>query len=1154
MQNLVKSTQARLVLSLLISFQIGFQPLLASAESSPASTSDLVTENSVKKDLDPIWQQFIEAKPTDFKLSYAFNDPAIDQDPYFMRAQNWNSLQNKMASLTFKKTSKNLEIILPDSQKSLILNLPLTPIQATEEFIFLSLDTSSDLFQKAAGKNMKAGEGIFFLSRADLAQQSADGKPAPIFFFPLAGSGWTGTLSSLHLPQIDSIVIANKTESVAIELRDIETVMKAQQINLLMAQALSAKNSRELTKEMYPHPGMTAAFGLFFTGIDLQDLHKSMWPDLQSQAHLDQSSWFLPLLIPFVKKVSSWFPFAIKPAQAFVLPPELIARMVFVGSVLTGMLAASVVIKYAHPGVRKKLKSLRSVEYSVKNPIKFAGQEIKETFDVFAAVTSTAAQVASVTFANSLELFLDRFMPTVAAADHTLVRRFLNNTFYFSRNSMKNVPVNSRTFVLGALVMGSVDTSMVAVQYEVAVPWMAQAIAPHVGEDMQARIEHTFDPMNPNSKQITLQDTIRNGIAYLQVGASSYSVEAKAQAIENVTKEVEAEMKSRGVNPDNPENQLEKENKINQKINIIMKQKGLPDQSQFQFDASTLFSKIPKTLGYRTPEALQTGESFILERRFGLSKNALDKAILVANEWVKNDPSETSRDALALLEETSRAMSFLKNGLQKGREGLAQARAARQQLTILSYEGSVDYAIKYIPETWSRKYSAQATQTASLLFRQSLYSFLSAEGDQLLFANKNNLEKYGELAKNQALIELKKSYPEKLDWSQLSSELKFELKLRTQIEINRLARAEAVKQKANDFKPVNLDWLARRQQQQAQKITDIQMTEYLKSEVGSKADDSHLESLKQKFFREALAKQIGLHIEDQDVARSQGREDYVKMLDVVHQKAEESTISEIKNNANMSAYFEKLSDLEKAKMQMFLYANNYFQAYKEATTELEMVAPTDSAQPGRFQKLRQTEVVRNSRYLTRTLRTLEAFGDDQSMKLGWAGMLNRNIPLASDLIASHKRLMKTFLSTVTVTYAWNFFAWQIHIPYSAFLLFAVSTAATISTPSMWLNRVFRLNGMKAMDSVGSKIAYSLPYAWVTFAGMFPILLFSGDVSAIFSDYIRTPVLSILERIEVKDWLIGALSFSMIAKAIKSKTQPDFTGQAKAPLQCLSLFN
>lgn len=1144
----MKSFNSRLILSVFLSMQIGFEPLVAHANAPGLTntTAKFQAMDEMQKEDDPIWQQFADLKPTaDFKLIFDANDPAIDRDPYFMRAQAWKEISKTSSALGFVKSAGSLEITVPEAQKSLKLNIPLTPIQSTEEFIFMSLDEGSDLFKRAAGGERAAGEGVFFLNREDLIQKARTGAPTPVFFFPLAGSGWTGTLSSLQMPQIESIIIANQEESVVIELRDIETVMKAQQINLMMASALTAKNRNDASQVKFPAAGMTAAFGLFFTGIDLQMPQKSIWKATgQSSAVETTHPWYSEVL----KKISTWMPALVKPSQAFVLPPELVARLVFVGSVLTGMLATSVVIKYAHPGVRQKIKELRAGAEPTKNPLKLAKREIKETFDIFAAVTTTAAQIASVTFANSLEIFLDKFAPSVAAADHSLVRRFLKNTFYFSRDSVRNIPVNSKTFMLGALVMGGVDTAMVAIQYQVAVPWIAQTVSPHVGEDLQNRIDKTFDPTNPQTKQIALQDTIRNGIAYIQIGASNYSTEARSQEIDSVTKEIESEMKARGEDPEDPKLQSEKNRKIEEKINKRLKQKGLPDASNFLFDMSSVFSTIPKILGYKAPEEIQASQSYLLESRFGLSKNALNKAMEVATEWVKNDASQTSRDALAILEETSRSMSFLKGALS-GKEGIEKARKARQQLTILSYEGSVEYVLPHLPETWMKNYSAQAAQAAGLMFRQALYSYLSKEGDDLLFAQTQKAAKYGQEAKKKAFDAMKVDRPEIKDFSNLDSELQFELKLRTQVEINNLARAEVIREKAEKYSPPKLSWYARRQQARAQKETNAKMDAFLETVEGQNAIAEVLFAKKQMLFRDALARQVGLYIEDRDVALAQGREDYVKMLDAVDKKAAEQTESEFKQDPNLVRYLGKATDAEKAKLKMFSYANNFFAKYKEAATESEMVKPIDPAQPGRFQRLRQTEIVRNSVFLTRTLRVLEAFGDDQAMKLGVGDAIIRNIPLASDLLHSHKRMMKTILPALSVSYMFNFFVWQVHIPFSAWVVFSMAVAATISTPSQWLNRVFRMNGLKAMDGVMSKIAYGLPYAWVTFAGMFPIMLFSGDVSVFFSDYVRTPVMSVLGSIGIKEWLAGLSVSALLMSKIKSARKTDY-GEKIQPVKDL----
>lgn len=1155
---LIRSKKTQVVLSLLISLQIAVEPALAKVSSSQTNQSIALqrqthSPNALYKDVDPIWKQFTEAKADGLKLQFSHNDPSLDQDPFFMRSQNWSNQNiNTNNNIEYRQNETSLDIIQKGSKKVLTLKLPLIPIQATEQFVFFSLNEKSNLFQKASGQNEKTGEGIFFINREELSEYAKNNRAVPVYFFPLAGQGWTGKLSSLQIPQSNMLVVANNEESVALELQDVETLMKAEQINLVLASALTLKN-RSGKYLSTPAAGMTASFGLVFTGVDLQMPEKSFWPQkLSAFKSPDESQ--NKFVQNFIEKISSKFNnlAALTQNQSYAmdLSPELIERLVYVGTILTGMLAASVVIKYAHPGVRSKIKSFRSGSMAnTKNPIKIAGREIKEVFDVFASMSTTASQIASVSFANSLEMFLDRFMPTIAAADHTLVRRFLKNSFYYSRDLMRKVPVNSKTFYLGAIVLGGVDTAMVAIQYQAAVPWIAQNAATQLSPESQQRFNDAFDVNNPKYQQIALQDTIRNGLSHIQSGASSYSSEARAQVIDIVTKEIESEMKSKGQDPDDPKFQSLKEKMIEEKINITMKQKGLPDNKYFLFDMSTVYQTIPKTLGYNSPEELQAAESFILEKRSGLSKNALNKAIKTAQEWVRSDNSQEAREALALLQETAKSMSFLVNGIKSGKKGFIEAQKARLTLTLLSYEGSLEYGLKYLPEAWAQKYSKEAANAAGLMFRQALYSYLSKEGDNLVFSSKENAKKHGEKAKEIAFEALKKQYPQIKDMSSLTEGQTFELKFRTQIEINNLAHEEFVKANAEKFSPKKSDWMTRRKQDKALAEAEAKIAEFLKTSEGKKLLDNNnldrINQIKQTYFRNSLAKKIGLHIEDKAIAEAQGRTDYIKMLDLVEQQAQESTDNEIKLDPNMARYFEKISTTEQNKLKMFIYANNFFQQYKDATTLMEMVSPIDPAQPGKFQKLRQTEIVRNSKFLTRTLRIFESFVDDQNMNTSLRGSIERNVPFAGDLLSAHRRMAKVFLPMMTVSYAWSFYAWQVHMPFSAWLIMGVTAAATISAPSQWLNRAMRLNGLKAQDNTSSKIAYSLPYAWVTFAGLFPIMLYSGDVAAMFADYVRTPVLSLIHKIGAKEIALMSAAAVLALAKIRKLNKVDVTGKSNA---------
>lgn len=1148
---------SRVFLSVLISAQIGLEPLLSHAAATgpmpPVAVRPLQAVDRGQKEMDPIWQQFVEGPDTHFSLEFSPEDPAIDQDPFFLRAQSWSRGSTQFKDLASMKSAQGVQIAIPNTTATLNLNLPLTPFHASPEFIFLSADAQSTLFEKAAGSKEAPGEGFFFISRRDLVALALENKPVPVHFFPLSGHSWKGALQALELPQTDHLVIANQSESVAIELQDIETLMKAQQINLVLAASLTAKNRAGRRGDGTAiAPGMTAAFGLFFTGLDLEQPEKSLWKSTRSAAFMLEH----PFVSAALKKMSRFFALpSPSEAQALELSPEVIARVVYVGTILTGMLAASVVLKYAHPGIRKKLASLRENK-NPKNPLKVLGREIKESFDVFAHMTTTSAQFASVTFANALELFLDRWAPA-AAADHTLVRRFLNNSFYFTRNSVRNTPVNAKTFFLGAMVMGNVDTAMVVVQYTVAVPWMAHEVAPYLPPSMQARIEHTFDPNNPNTAKLVVQDSVRNELASIQSGASSFSMESRQQVIEVITKEVETSMKARGLDPLNPQNQTLKEREIEEKINLAMKQRGLPGSEQFLFDASTLFNKLPQALGYRAPEDLAAKESFLLASRFGLSKNALNKAIAAAKAWVQAEGSAPAQEAVAILQETSRTMGFLTNGLKNGAAGLKAARQVRQQLTLLSYEGPVKYAVKYVPETWTQTYSPEGAQAASLLFRQALYSYLLKEGDSLIMASEKDVSQFAQKAKENVQEAMKKEHPELAALTDrefntgLSEKFRLEYKLRLQIEINDLARAQESTLKAAAYTPPKKDFLARRQERKAEREAEEKLAAYLKSSGGQNASEVQIQQWKKAYYRDALARQIGLHLESKEKAQAQGREDYLRMIAFVEKRAEETTETSLQQDAGLKAYFENLGAVEREKLKLSLYANHFFAAYKEATTDLEMVSPLDPAQPGRFQKIRQTEVVRQSAFLTRSLRTLESFADDQAgLKTGFFASLTRNVPLFQDLWNSHRRLIKTILPALTVSYAWSYFAWQVHMPFASFAMLVLTSAATISTPSTWLNRAFRMNGIKAMGGVMSKIAYALPYSWVTFLGMFPIMMYSADFAGLLNDYVREPILGVFGQIPAKTWLEIAAATGFVGAAAKLSGKTNFKEKASSLKQGL----
>ncbi len=1115
------SNKIRSLLSLLLSLQMGLAPALSYGSTPP------VDPLAKFEGPDPIWQQFLNSPADSLEFKYSADDPAIDRDPYFLRSQSWEKTAAVNETFGFQKDHSGVEITVPGTSSLLRLNLPLTPVQATQEFLFFSLDQTSDLFQKAAGSE-KPGEGLFFISRDELFRHAVDAAQAaneanrqqvPVFFFPLPGQGWKGKIKSLELAQIDTLSISNSAgTSIGLELKDVETLMKAQQLNLLMAISLTARNRNVGPNEaILPASGTTAAFGLFFTGIDLDNPGKSLW----SHSIASRLEWLKSYLVP--------------EARAQVLSPDVIGRVVFVGTVLTGMLALSVVLKYASPGIRRKVNELHP-----SNPgdglIKKMGREAVGIFDVFAHVTTTAAQLPAVTVGNAIEMFLDRFAPSVSASEHTLVRRFLNSSFYFARNSVRGAPVNAKTFLLGALVMGSIDTAFVVVQYLVAVPWLCQAVSPYLSPYWQNKINMTFDPNNPNTRSLAIQSSVQTGIAYLMSGASSMSIESRAQVVTLIEREVDKEMVSQGKDPKAPQYQSERKAMIDDRIDQSMKQKGLPAKDGLIFDATTPFSKLAEALGNKTPEDLQGKESFILATRFSLTKTALARALETARADAKRDSSQLAQDTVSILEETSQKIGFIKNGIQSGMSGLREARQVRQQLTLLSYEGPVEWAVRYLPDSWSKEYSPQAAQAAGLIFRQSIYSYLSKEGASLIKPLKSSVTDFGAEAKAKALEDMRQAHPELAGLSpedfkaKVKSTLGFELRLRTQLQINQLARAKADKVEEQTYTPPKIDWLEAHQRKNSEVIANQKLASLLSDKAPRSS--SEVDRLWQSFYTQEMARQVGLYLPD-GAPKSSKPEDVAKMLDFVDKTATSATDSQIKNIKGLSGYLDKQSPAEQLKVRSAMYASNYLEAYKTATTDMELISPTDPYQPGRFQKIRQTSIVRESSFLTHTLRVTESFMNDQAIKPGLLAFFGRNIPLFDDMVQSHQRLAKMFLPLASVSYLWSYFVWQVQIPFGSYILGVATIASTIWVPSQWLNRAFRMSGVKSSDGILGRVAYAVPYSWVTFFGMIPLTLFAPEANLLVADYLLDPLLGVLTQIPMSAWIAAAAAIGVVGVAVKA---------------------
>jgi hypothetical protein len=788
-------------------------------------------------------------------------------------------------------------------------------------------------------------------------------------------------------------------------------------------------------------------------------------------------------------------------------------------------------------------------------------REVREGFDVYAQTMTTLAQTAEISFARGIEIFFDYFAPAVAASNHSLVRRILDHSFYFAMNSAKQAPADANTFAK-SLVFGAIDTSSVIAQYLVATPWMCASASPYVSEDLRQRILHSFDPSNPNLGTIAVNDGIRNELAHLLRGSSSFALERRSQVIEQVTKDVNEELIRIGRDPYAARNESLKTRMIESRVTVLMRQQGL--NGQFMYDTSTLWDQLPKALGYRTPRGMAAGESFVLARRSALSHHALARALKVAQERNLASPSSGNADAVAILQNLSDDFSLaaaLASGATSGpktaRERLQKAYEVRQRLTLLSYEGPIEWIVRNIPDEWAKRWSPEGAQAASLLFRQSLFSYLSPEGMELLKPDPEAMEKFAAKARETAMQEtiadhadLRASPPEAAQ-SQALEKYGAEVEMRAQMAVGQMAREEALRAAAGKFS-LKAGWYQQRLEARAHAWAQEQLDLWMDAQAakGLEPTPGQAEVRGRQLFSAAMAKSVGLRITDprspEVLARAEERaaklqrgeslsaaeqfgevndSRYDLMLARVEEEALKATQGALANDLNLRTYAAKLSPESARRLFLSLYAKYYLQAYSSATTERELVHPLSPNAPGAFQAIRQTRLLRNSLLLTRFVRGAESLADDQILDPTLAGVLARSVPLASDIAQNLRRGVKRMPTALAITYSWNWYFWGVHMPIGAWVLFVATSPLAIGVPSQWLTRAFRMNASPVMGGWVASISHNVAYAWVTFLGLIPVVLYNADVTHAFNDFVRDPLLGAMAVIPRETWLATAATMT-----------------------------
>jgi hypothetical protein len=1032
---------------------------------------------------EPVLEQ-LEKTEVPMQLGLSADDPTLDEVPFFLQGQSWTENdvgQTRSGKIPYNEDDNSLSISLPTGTWH--LPVPLTPILFNDEFIFLSAKENFQGFDKISkGLDSKA-EGIFIISYAELLSASQSKIPVPVFFLPMPDHGWQGELQAVHFPKEEIVSIENSTGDMSLPLRraDILDVIQAERMNLYLAQLYTAgRSSGGLAavndlRRVIPAAKITAGFGTLFTGIDQNNPGNSLF------ALKDQSKiWNLVKLLNPLQKAEA----------SMALDPKLAKRLVRVAVVISVALIASVVLRYTvfaehfrairakDPNAslslleltRKSIQdgksdikelwtpealallplskrlalSAKSVGTTLDNVTNRGTRPLKETGDVFAHTLTTVSTFAPIWFANTIEFFGDRYFPKLAAGKNTVIRKFLSQTVYFSRDVNDRLPVGWRTWLAGAVFLGGIDTFFVYVQLYSVIPFLGHGISEEV-PILKAKVDGAFEIGNPNIANINQNETIRNAAGYITGGASQFSGDLQSQLLDPVKSSIQKEMMAEGKDPALPANETEFKARIEKRLDHEMVSMGSPSKDQFLFDASTLWAKTFQLLGYSLPQgASQKG---LPEEKFrGLDRPGL--IISSTKQAIKNlstSQSPEAAEAISLLREARADMSvlgvFLKNpvesafprGNEFGKIGLTfkdylrSYKNTRQSMLALTYEGDIKDVIEFVPAAWKGS-NPDAISLAAAEFRAALSQNLKGL-----------------------------NLPEK------------------------------------PFAPPTQDFVGRWQERKAfAKTADLYVKKYGSVFDGITATQQDRKNF-QEIYTKNLANALGLYPDYSVDANHETR-----VLNLTDQATAEAM-----RQPEVQSYFANRDVMEKIKYENDIYAATYIQNYLTVVVNSGDVPATSSARPGTVlglptQKWRQTKFLRQNSVLTRFVRGAEAFTPAARFDKGRTALLDRVIPAYWLVKQSNLRYYKRALTNATAVYAINYALYGMNLPAALWTL-SLMAGWTIGAPGQFLNRFFGNQGWKPSGEQFSMTAlFAVIYTWATFWGELPVQIFAGDFKDAFN--------------------------------------------------------
>jgi hypothetical protein len=704
---MIKNIRRRI--SIFISFTIFIStPAPLYARSAEASGLEVDYNLKTLQAHDPLIKEFAEAPWAPPQTGpYEANDPLLDQDPYFMASQSYVApfAANDLSGTSYRLSRGAIDIQMRGAPRALRLNQPLAPLFEVENFLFLQ-STDRSLFTSKVGED--GGEGLFFIDKRYLQTETrkrSDLRPIPVFFVPLSGKGWTGKVHNVSVQPFTTIALRTANgEAVTLDSQIISQMAQVLHNNVVYATIMALKHDPvaaavarqkfnantgaplELPFARIPR-GSTAAFGTYFTGVNLDDPSKGISPvsgrsgfnfDLVPRAYASEllSPDVLDRLLTVGKITGTVYMMGLI-AQYTLLRERMLERRAFIETQEDAIAAAE----------GKPLKNRSGALFKVK-------REFLETIDVFSHGLATLSAGAGITAGFILEYGADRFWGESGRNPNGWIRWGLSKTFLYARKQNEFIGANWQSFYLGVVILGGIDTGGVVAQMLWASPVFFPWVASFMGPEIHERISHEFSGASAANNNVITSEIMRNFTGYFVSGAYSYASSQRQALMEIVRPEVENQFRKEGKNPEDPKHGKDLEKRIEARLELLLIERGLPSNKEFLFSAPSVIRGMAKILGYkvdreslyRSKDYQQKKKEFASEqeRKTYEAKKALhdmisakmDEAIALAEQYpenranverLKKNAEEYKRKSLKQLESESDEESFV---LEKARWGL----------------------------------------------------------------------------------------------------------------------------------------------------------------------------------------------------------------------------------------------------------------------------------------------------------------------------------------------------------------------------------------------------------------------------------------------------------------------------------------------------